>query len=430
MSYSCRIIRLFLVCYFACFSISMAEESKLRAADGAGLFSAEQADFIGQYHQKLLEVYDIDYRVLTIADESDINLFANKQFSDMKVGSLSKTGRGLLLVINPKQNLVRLEVSKGLEPVYTDAFVSYIEHRQIIPFFKASQVANGVLATSELVFARAADAVAGKAFDETAMIGSAGGGAANKANIGAGMEAKSSQPLESQTEGATPNEVVDSYLAAMKARNSNPDLPIFSEDSKQMMRSWVVTPAQMDMLSGTYAKCKLEKTIISEQRGRAVVRYYSPDRLCSPFFLVKENGNWKLDLTMMQKAIRFNHMNQWHFDMNAKHDYEFAFVDWSFDKNGYPTAKKLRWGMSWQSFSEPTSKQLFSVVTWVKKDSFAEKTGLKVGDIILKWNDSALPDFSTIQKLIDMADEGTPYSITLQRGTAQVTLTGKSPPRS
>lgn len=400
-----------------------------RTTDTAGLFSREQSEFISQYHQKLLEAYDIDYRVVTVADDADINLFTNRQFNETKVGALSKTGRGLLLVINPKQNLVRLEVSKGLEGVYTDAFVSYIEHRQMIPFFKASQVPNGVLATTELIFARAADATAGKAFDESSMTGSAGGGAVNRAHIGAGAEAKSTQPLPPQAEGASPNEVVNLYLTAMKERNSNPNLPIFSEATRQMMGKWVVTAAQMDMLASTYAKCTLEKTIISEARGRAVVRYYSPDRLCSPFFLVKEQGGWKLDLTMMQKAIRFNHLNQWHFDMGIRHDYEFAFVDWSFDKNGYPTAKKLRWGMSWQSFTDPDSKRAFSVITWVKPGSFAEKAGIKVGDIILQWDDTQLPDFVTIQKLIDSADEGTPYSILLQRGTEQMTLNGKSPSR-
>lgn len=431
MRYIKFICLFYIISLFTAASLAVAAEAKLQAIDEARILSAEQSLFIGQYHEKLLETYDIDYRVLTNAEDNDINSFTNKQFAALQVGSLSKTGRGLLLVINAKQNLVRLEVSKGLESVYTDAFISYIEHKQMIPFFKANQVANGVLATSELVFARAADAVAGKSFDPGVTTGSAGGGAVNKAQIGSGAEAKSTKELAQAGTEQSPEEVVAAYLAAMKDRNSNPDLPIYSEATKEMQKKWVVTAGQMDMLSRTYEKCASGNKDHVIGPTHAVVRYYAADRSCSPFFLVKENGEWKLDLTMMQKAIRFNHLNQWHFDMSVRHDYEFAFTDWSFDKNGYSIVKKKpRWGMSWDTVNNPFSQKPFTVITHVGKGTFAETAGLRPGDIITKWDNEEMPVKATIIRLIDEADENVPFTIIIQRGDQLYTIAGESPPRN
>jgi hypothetical protein len=45
-----------------------------------------------------------------------------------------------------------------------------------------------------------------------------------------------------------------------------------------------------------------------------------------------------LDLTMMQRAIRFGRANARHFDLAANNPYRFAFADWRFDANGFPLA--------------------------------------------------------------------------------------------
>ena len=81
---------------------------------------------------------------------------------------------------------------------------------------------------------------------------------------------------------------------------------------------------------------KCSKTEVRLQGNYGVVRYELSKRQCSPYFLQRENGAWKLDLTMMSDAIRFNHKNQWHFAMNVDHPYGFAFSDWRFDQHGFP----------------------------------------------------------------------------------------------
>ncbi len=68
----------------------------------------------------------------------------------------------------------------------------------------------------------------------------------------------------------------------------------------------------------------------------AVIRYPPGERACASWFFRRAGGAWALDLTMMQRALRFNHSNYWRFDMSARHPYRFAFDDWAFDRHGFP----------------------------------------------------------------------------------------------
>jgi len=52
--------------------------------------------------------------------------------------------------------------------------------------------------------------------------------------------------------------------------------------------------------------------------------------------LARGRGHWRLDLTMMQSAIRFGCSNAWRFPDGPPADYAFAFNDWAFDGNGFP----------------------------------------------------------------------------------------------
>ena len=83
----------------------------------------------------------------------DINAFTTDLFERWKIGQRTK-GRGLFLVIAPEKELVRLEVGYELEPMYTDAFVSHIEHEQMVPFFEQGRVGDGFEATLELIVQR------------------------------------------------------------------------------------------------------------------------------------------------------------------------------------------------------------------------------------------------------------------------------------
>lgn len=310
--------------------------------DDAGLLQPEERRKLAAFHRFLLQDHGIDYRVVTRRDAGDLGRLAVEAFEDMQVGSESAAARGLLLLIDPAADRVRLEVGRSLEGSFPDAFVAYVEQRQMVPFFRSGRVADGILATTELIVARVLEEKASGGYaDHLAAEGTAGGGAETAARIGAG-EGPAAAAAAGRPAAAvpldSPRAAVDAYLAAMAARNADPDLAVYAGETRRMLRGWTVTPAQMDGVARAYRRCAVES--VQTAGDYAVVRYGLAERACAPFFLQREDGAWRLDLTMMQKALRFGRNNAWRLDPGATHPYGFAFTDWRFDAKGFPLGEK------------------------------------------------------------------------------------------
>ncbi len=305
--------------------------------DTEQLLSPADADRLAEFHRYLLKDHDIDYRLVTVRTPLTLERYAWERFRDSGVGQESSTGRGLLLVVDPEQDRVRLEVSRALESVYTDAFVAYLEQRQMSPFFANGRIADGMIATTELIVARAQDATAASAWDDEATTRSQGGGASADARIADGPAPKSRRGLGRDVSDDPPG-VLRQYLRAMAERNDDPDLPIYSSGSRRLLHGWVVTPAQMDSQVASSRRCNRHPSHLSVRAERAVIRYPIPARQCQPWFFVHENNAWRLDLTVMQTLIRFGRDNSWYFakDGLAGSAYGFAFADWAIDRFGYP----------------------------------------------------------------------------------------------
>lgn len=71
-----------------------------------------------------------------------------------------------------------------------------------------------------------------------------------------------------------------------------------------------------------------------------MIRYPPAERACAPWFFERSGAAWTLDLTMMQRAVRFNHNNYWRLDPGVEHPYGFGFEDWRFDRHGFPRIPK------------------------------------------------------------------------------------------
>lgn len=319
--------------------LATAEAVTPLVQDDAGMMSAAQRTKLSEHHRLLRKDHDIDYRVVTHNRTGDINRYAVERFERLAVGKSSRTARGLLLVIDPAQSLVRLEVGYSLEGVFPDAFVAYIEKRQMVPFFRAGRVADGILATTELIVTRAQRAKAKAGFETEAwFIGSGGGGATARVDEANGRPEKTHDPKVNIAPGRTPAETLTSYFKAMQARNASSDLDLYTPATRRMLERWVMTPAQMDNVLRTYRHCRPEPT--RTDGDRAVIRYPIRQRTCAPFFFERIDGAWALDLTMMQRVVRFGRDNAWRFDRRADHPYAFAFRDWRFDRNGFPKSQR------------------------------------------------------------------------------------------
>ena len=211
----------------------------------------------------------------------------------------------------------------------------------MVPFFRAGRVADGILATTELVVTRAQQAERNAAFSPPSRAGAAGGGAESVAALGDGPDTRWRSGPD-VTAGDTPQAAIDAYLAAMRARNANPALDLYSEETRAVLQDWVMTPAQMDSVARAYHRCRADAPRLDDTGQRAVIRYPVDARQCTPWFLVVERGRWRLDLATAQRALRFGSGNAWHFAAGAagaSHPYSYAFADWRFDHNGYPHAR-------------------------------------------------------------------------------------------
>ncbi len=305
-----------------------------RVTDHINLLSPDELDRITRFHDHLLSDHDIDYRILIARGIDDINQFAVNYFRDGNVGASSNSGRGLLLVIDAQADQVRLEVSHALESTYTDAFVAYVEHRQMTEFFAANRVADGILATTEMLITRATNAANGLDPSTEGWAASSGGGGARvDARIGEGTASRRDDNV-TLGGGAPPREVLDRYRQAMEDRNNNPQLSIYSKQTREMLGQRVMTPAQMDNVAKSLRNCQPEKLL--HQDNRAVLRYPIKARTCSPYFFLQEDGEWRLDFTVMINAIRFGRNNEWRLVPGYSGPYGFAFRDLRFDRNGYP----------------------------------------------------------------------------------------------
>lgn len=398
--------------------------------DSAGLFAATQIDNIEVYHKALLERYDMDYRIIVMPVTGDIAQEAVNTFKKADIGSRSKTKKGLLLLLDPQNNKVRLEVSAGLDAVYTDAFVAYLQQRQMVPFFKAGRVADGILATTEMIITRAQDAQEGKEFippeqlpDQLAI----GAGAQTSADIGKGYEpSKGPSKLAPKPAGLTPEQVVTAYHYTLEKGITDPDLDIYSKATKTLRQKWVVTPAQMKNELKAYKKCNLDKTVYTKDNMLAVVRYQVDQRKCAPYFLVMENGAWRLDFVTMMQNIRFNVSNDWHLDMKKPLPYADAFLDWDFNKDGYPfPQRKLRWGLNINTNYRNNQTTVYKIFPGTP----AESMQLQEGDIILSWDGIKNPDHRQVVKSMDSVKEGKMMQIDIVRNGQKLTVTLKAPPK-
>lgn len=310
--------------------------------DRAGLLRADEQARITRICRRLHT--DLDIQILTVVlagPVADIDAEAVEVFAQARLGAHTRGARGLLFLVDPAGARVRLEVGYDLEGIFTDAVVGRVERTQMAPFFAAGRVGPGIEATVELLVAQAlgdkdfrADGGA-EAPRSGEAHGSGGGGARADAPIGGGLAPKPASPLAGGF-GArpSPRDTLAAYREALALRLKDPDLGIYTPESREFFRGWVVTDAQQAHEQQTLER-HLDRGAYVEAGDRAVLRFPVADRGAGPYFFRRGEAGWMLDFASMSRLIGFNHLNQWHFRA-ADHPYMFAFEDLVFDAHGFP----------------------------------------------------------------------------------------------
>ncbi|RLU03529.1 MAG: PDZ domain-containing protein [Ketobacter sp.] len=412
-----------------------------RITDESLLFANEDdalKQTLSEYIAFMLSEFDVDLHIHTTTSDEDINMHSFALFEQLNVGDLSKTQKGLLLIVNPAQNKVRLEVGYELEDVYQDAFVAYIEHRQMVPFFQRNEVAMGVIATIELMVTRAQFAQLGKEEPYRPWLeGSGGGGAVVDANINKPddsttvkkVSAELQQRMDNLSSFSSPLDVVNLDLAITAERIGDWDLPVYARSSRRMLKNRPVTIAQMDNTVRIYKACATPEVLISKNRLFAVARYKTHQRLCAPWLLMREDGVWRIDILAHAYGMRNNFSNEWYFDGTIKEipyirPYLFAFPDWYVTKKGY--FYMYRWQVS---LITPQNKCIPGTkITRVTMEMPAYRLGLRVGDQPIRFNGETVRDNCHFLSMLFKVKKGANVEVDILRNGKRKTLSGIAPP--
>ena len=133
---------------------------------------------------------------------------------------------------------------------------------------------------------------------------------------------------------ADPLATLQGYLQVLAGRVKDPDLALYTPESRRFFRGWLVTDAQQAH-EFRHLSAVLPRARVFVSGDRAVVRFPVADRQAAPYLLQRQEAGWMLDFAGMHRWIGFNHKNQWHCT-TLDHPYMFAFADLRFDRHGFP----------------------------------------------------------------------------------------------
>ena len=306
--------------------------------DPGQYLTKNEAEHLIELHKAVQRSFDAHFKLIILPQKSEnindtaVNLFGN-------LGARTKGAKGLLFLVDPKGEQVRLEVGYDLERYFPDAFISYLETKQMLPFFAAERIGHGIEATSELLVARLQRAMEGNAYDpelELAKMKNYSGGAGAKIALKSEKVAVNRLPAEDINDYSaqpTPEKALEKYKQVLANHIKTPTLGLYTEPTQAFFMQWVVTDAQQDNELKNLLSQQPEKILVSE--NFAVIRYPTASRTQPPYFLQKNGSGWMFDFQTMSRVIQMNHKNMWHF-RKLDHSYMFGFKDWLFDKNGFP----------------------------------------------------------------------------------------------
>jgi len=309
--------------------------------DPAGALSAAARTRIENYHAVLLRDCDIHFHLTLLPEaEADIDAKAVRLFEAYRLGAKTRAARGVLLLIDPQGKQARLEIGYDLEGIFPDGFVAAIEREQMVPFFSAGKLGPGIEATVELLVARAAEWKDKGEGEKGSVAGrySGGAGARTPIAIGSGAPEKASSPEAGRfTAAAEPLLTLEKYREALSLRIKDPELGIFTPETRRFFRQWLVTDAQQENEFRALSR-NLSVAEVRISGARAVISFPVVQRQAAPYFLQRGSEGWMLDFAGMSRWIAFNHNNQGHFK-TFDHPYRFAFEHLTFDRHGFPHEK-------------------------------------------------------------------------------------------
>jgi uncharacterized protein len=123
-----------------------------RVVDAANLLSPAQKQQLEALSTDVGNVAQRQFVVATIPDLQGypIEDYGYKLGREWKIGQ-KDANNGIILIVAPNERKVRIEVGYGLEPIMTDALSQTIIDDQILPKFRAGDMAGGIMAGAQAI---------------------------------------------------------------------------------------------------------------------------------------------------------------------------------------------------------------------------------------------------------------------------------------
>lgn len=123
-----------------------------RVVDAANLLSTAQKQQLEALSTDVGNVAQRQFVVATIPDLQGypIEDYGYKLGREWKIGQ-KDANNGIILIVAPNERKVRIEVGYGLEPIMTDALSQAIIDQQILPRFRAGDMAGGIVAGAQAI---------------------------------------------------------------------------------------------------------------------------------------------------------------------------------------------------------------------------------------------------------------------------------------
>ncbi len=228
-----------------------------------------------------------------------------KILNNWKIGK-ETDGRGIVLLLAEQEKAVRMEVSYGLEDVFTDLFCGYIQDLQMKPHFLAGQAGIGLLAVTEELAGRASIKYKGGYTRESIAAldrRNLSGGAGARVDLGALEKEKVRGTGRRFPPGRTPAEAWETMVGSWREKVRDPYLGVYTRVGQLIYRDFLNIPdARFDENIRLYGAKPFQIRTLGSYA--AVFFGMGPEWENAPFLLARTGEGWRFDLVNQRRYVR------------------------------------------------------------------------------------------------------------------------------
>jgi tetratricopeptide (TPR) repeat protein len=271
----------------------------------------------------------IDVRVVVRdGGGEEVAMLAERLFRTLEVGRDAPTG-GILILIDPAQQIARIEVSYSLEGSFPDVVLSRLARDQLAPYASHRALGMAVMDVLHFLRTRALDAMIAGELELTGrpspglskeIAGRSGGGGAQVllSELPSHGELERRVPDERRARyapSADPAESLAAFARAQRDLAGDPSLELFTRASRVMRARYPVAPYEEAVRAQALAAAwPLELRVQGDYAAAVSPR---PVREFVPILMTREEGLWRVDLVETFKNLRFDREGHYRLDNSA-----------------------------------------------------------------------------------------------------------------